>query len=230
MKTRSGNTVTIQAEPEPIEIDLRRTAVMVIDMQNAFISKGGFFDLVGKDTSKSREIIKPIKRICNAARTKQIKVIYVTGCYSPDLSEMGNPTLPCWHKDVRFYREHPEWRDRFLIRGTWGAEIVKSLQPLEGDVIIQKPKYSAFFGTTLDIILQTYDIKYLIFLGVATNICVEASVRDAFYRGYFPILIRDATAPNGPQYVEDATIFNIKECYGGVTTFAEIMKKLGGDF
>ena len=211
----------IQAEPEPIEIDLQSTAIIVVDMQNAFVSKGGFFDLTGIDISRSQKIIEPIREICNSARAKQVKVIYVAGRYSPDLSEMGNPTVPYWYKDVRFYHEHPEWRDKFLIRGTWGAEIVRELEPREGDVIIEKPKYSAFFGTDLDITLQTFDIKYLVFVGVATNICVEASIRDAFYRGYFPILIRDATAPNGPQDAKEATVFNIKECYGWVTTSKE---------
>jgi len=217
----AGKPALIQAEPEPIEIDLQRTAVIVIDMQNAFVSKGGFFDLTGKDTSQGQKIIEPIKDICNTARAKQVKVIYVAGCYSPDLHEMGNPTLPYWYKAARFYREHPEWRDKYLIRGTWGADIVRELQPQEGDILIEKPKYSAFFGTALDIILRTFDIKYLVFVGIATNICVEASIRDAFYHEYFPILIWDATAPNGPQHMRDATIFNVRECYGWVTTTKE---------
>jgi ureidoacrylate peracid hydrolase len=199
-------TALLQAEPEPIEIDMQSTAIIVIDMQNAFVSKGGFFDLTGVDTSQCRKVIEPIRDICNTARAKQVKVIYVAGRYSPDLREMGNPGLPGWYKAIRFYHEHPEWRDKYVIRGTWGADIVKELEPQEGDILIEKPNYSAFFGTALDVTLQTFNIKYLVFAGVATNICVEASLRDAFYRGYFPILIWDATAPNGPQYVRDATI------------------------
>jgi ureidoacrylate peracid hydrolase len=217
----------IQAEPEPIEVDLRSTAVMVIDMQNAFVSKGGFFDLAAADISHSQEIIQPIKQICEAARAKQIKVIYVVFHYSPDLREMGNPGLPSWHKEARFYREHPEWQDKFLIRGTWGAEIVKELKPQEGDIVIEKPKYSAFFGTALDVTLKTLDIKYLVFLGVATNICVEASLRDAYYHGYFPVLVSDATAPLGPAHTRDATIFNVMQCYGWVTSGRELISALG---
>lgn len=226
---RSRNHALIQTEPEPIEIDLQSTAVIVVDMQNAFVSKGGFLDLMGIDTSPIQQIIEPIKEICNAARSKQIKVIYVAFRYSPDLREIGNPNLPGWHKEgiVRAYREHPEWRDKLLTRGSWGADIVKELEPQEGDILVEKVKYSAFFGTSLDVTLRTFDVKYLVFVGVATNCCVEASLRDAFYHGYFPILVSEAVAHIGPVYMQDATIFNVTQFYGWVTSKKELMNALG---
>jgi len=217
----------IPAEPEPIEIDLQSTAVMVIDMQNAFVSKGGFFDLTGADISHSQQIIQPVKHICEAARAKQVKVIYVAFRYSPDLREMGSEGQPSWYKEARFYREHPEGREKFLVRGTWGSEIVNELRPQEGDLVIEKVKYSAFFGTTLDITLRTLNVKYLLFVGVATNICVEASIRDAYYHGYFPILVSDATAPLGPAYTRDTAVFNVAQCYGWVTREKELLNGLG---
>jgi ureidoacrylate peracid hydrolase len=223
----SGKQVLIKAEPEPLEIDLQRTAVMVIDMQNAFVSKGGFFDLSRVDISYSRRIIEPIISICKAARAKLVKVIYAAFRYSPDLREMGHPGIPFWYKEARFYHEHPEWRDKFLIRGTWGAEIIKELEPQEGDILVEKLKYSAFFGTGLNVILRTLDIRYLVFVGVATNICVEASLRDAYYHGYFPILVSDATAPLGPAHIQDATIFNVMHCYGWVISQREVISALG---
>jgi len=228
IRSNSGarKPAVIQAEPEPIEIDLRSTAMMVIDMQNAFVSKGGFFDLAAADISHSQRIIEPVKHLCEAARAKQMKVIYVVFRFSPDLREMGNPGLPSWYKEARFYHEHPEWRDKFLIRGTWGAEIVKELRPQDGDIVIEKLKYSAFFGTALDVTLKTLDIKYLVLMGVATNICVEASLRDAYYHGYFPLLVSDATAPLGPAQMQDATLFNVVQCYGWVTREREFMSGL----
>lgn len=223
---RAKTPVLIQAEPEPIEVDLQRTAVIVNDMQNAFVSKGGFFDLSGLDISRSRKVIEPIRDICKAARNKQVKVIYLAGLNSPDMREMGNPSQPRWYKAERFYRQHPEWPDKFITRGTWGADIVKELKPQEGDILVEKLIQSAFFGTSLDVILKTLEIRYLVFTGVATNICVEATIRDAFYYGYFPILISDATAPVGPEFMQDATIFNVKECYGWVTTTKEWLSAL----
>ena len=221
-----GRQALIKAEPEPLEIDLQSTAIMVIDMQNAFLSKGGFFDLLGIDTSQSQQFIEPMKEICNAARAKMVKVIHVVFRYSPDLREMGNPNLAWWHKGVSFYHDYPESRDKFLIRGTWGAEIVKELEPEGDDIIVEKHKYSAFAGTSLDVTLKALAIKYVVFLGAFTNICVEASLRDSFYQGYFPILVSDATASLGPAYTKDATIFNVSECYGWVTTTKEILAGL----
>jgi ureidoacrylate peracid hydrolase len=196
-------------------------------MQNAFVSKGGMFDLSGQDISRGQGIIEPIKKISGAARARNVKVIYVVNHHSPDLRETGGPNSGYWHSpDVRMYREHPEWRDKFLISGTWGAEIVKELKPREDEIVVVKPKYSAFFGTDLDTILKTFNIKYLAFVGVATNICVEAAIRDACYRGYFPILISDASANSGPPYTQQATIYNVKVCYGWVTTTENIVKVL----
>ena len=225
--TPSIELVTLQAEPEPLEIDLQRTAVIVIDMQNAFVSKGGIVDLWGWDISPKQRIIEPIKKITNAARAKGVKVINVAIIYSPDLSNTGGPDSPNWYKlMLTSYRRHPEWRDKMLVRGTWGSEIIKKLRPQEGDILIEKPKYSAFFQTSLDAILKKCNIKYVLFVGVDTNICVEASIRDAFYLEYFPILISDATVSIGPAFTQEATIFNVESCYGWTTTAENIGKAL----
>lgn len=220
--------VLLQAEPEPLNIDLARSAVVVVDMQNAFVSKGGMFDLWGYDISGCQRIIEPIKEITSTAQAKGIKVIYIAHRYSLDLREMGGPDSSHWHKSAKIvdYYEHPEWRDKLIIRSTWGADIIEELKPQEGDIVVEKPRFSAFFGTNLDIILKTFEIKYLVFVGVATNICVEASIRDAAYLDYFPILVSDATANTGPPFMQEATIFNVKHVYGWVTTTENIIKAL----
>jgi len=216
-------TVRIETEPEPIDVDLRRSAIVIVDMQNAFVAKGGMFDLRGVDVIAIQKAIGPIKRICHEAREKKIKVIYVAHVLSPDLCEVG-PESSFWYKSVKFYREEPRWRDKFIARGTWGAEIVDALKPREGDLIVEKPRFSAFFGTNLDIILKTYNLKYLFFTGCATNICIEASIRDAANLGYFPILISDASINNGPPFMQDSTIFNVKLCFGWVTDTENLLK------
>lgn len=218
--------VLLQAEPEPVEIDLKRTAVVLVDMQNAFVSRGGMFDLWGFDITGCQRVIEPIKEITSTARTRGIKVIYIAHRYSLDLCETGGPESSHWYKSAKIvdYYERPEWRNNLIIRGTWGAEIVEELKPLEGDTVVEKPRFSAFFGTNLDVILKTYNIRYLVFVGVATNICVEASIRDASYLDYFPILVSDATANEGPQLTQEATIFNVKAVYGWVTTAENFVK------
>jgi len=219
----------LQAEPEPLEIDLKKTAAMVIDMQNYSVSKGGMLDLMGIDVSRATTIIEPINRINSVARTRGCKVIHIVTTHPLDMSDSGGADTAMWYKDsaITLRKQHPEWLDKLSYRDTWGARIVDDLKVEEGDVIFEKTRYSAFFQTNLDTILKTYGIKYLIITGTATNICVEASIRDAYYLGYFPILVSDAAEPGGPPFVQDATIFNIKVCYGWVTTTENIVKSIG---
>jgi len=223
--TSNGANLKLAAEPEPIDIDLQRTAVVVIDMQNAFISKGGMFDLRGFDVTPNQKIIEPIRMVCDAARKKQVKVIYIAHVLSPDLREVG-PDSSFWYKSVKLFREDAKWQDKYLIRGTWGADIVDALRPQKGDIYVEKPRFSAFFGTNLDVILKTLNIKYLLFTGCATNICVEASIRDAGHLGYFPIMLTDATINNGPAFMQESTIFNVKLCYGWVTKMENLFQAL----
>ncbi len=213
------------SEPEPIEVALEKSALVIVDMQNAFISKGGMFEVRGFDTASLQKIVEPIKRISDRARERKIKVVYIAHVLSADLREVG-PDSSFWYKSVKVYREDPKWRDKFIIRDTWGVQIVDALKPRPGDLLIEKPRFSAFFGTNLDTILTTLNVKYLFFTGCATNICVEASVRDAANLSYFPILISDATANNGPAFMQEGTIHNVKLALGWVATTETLLKLL----
>jgi len=215
--------VRIDMEPESLDIDLNRSAIMIVDMQNAFVAKGGMFDLRGFDVTPIQKVIDPITKICNKAREKKVRVIYIVHVLSSDLREVG-PDSSFWYKSVKFYREDPRWKDKFIIRGTWGAGVVDALKPQGDDLIVEKPRFSAFFGTNLDILLKTYNLKYLFFTGCATNICIEASIRDAANLGYFPILISDAAINNGPPFTQDSTLFNVKLCFGWVTNTENLLK------
>jgi ureidoacrylate peracid hydrolase len=213
----ASEPVLLKTEPTPVEIDLRRMAVLVIDMQNCFVSRGGYFDLMGFDISASQRVIEPIREILGVARQKGIRVIHVVHHYSPDLRETGGQNSGNWYRNhLVMYRAHPEWAHTFFVRGTWGAEIVDGLKPEGGEIVVAKPRYSAFFGTDLDTILRTFDIKYLFFTGVDTAICVESSVRDGYNLDYFPFIISDATACSGPSFVREATLLNVKHCFGWV--------------
>ena len=220
-----GTLSKMIAEPEPIEIDLERSAIIVVDMQNAFVSKGGMFEARGFDIESIQKIIEPISRICGKARGKKVKVIYIAHVLSPDLREVG-PDSSFWYKSVKTFRADPKWKDKFLIRGTWGSGIIDPLKPREGDILVEKPRFSAFFGTNLDTILKSYNLKYLFFTGCATNICVEASIRDAANLSYSPVLISDATANNGPPYMQDGTIHNVKVAFGWVANTENLLKTM----
>ncbi len=221
-----SNTVILKAEATHLEIDLTRTAIMVIDMQNTFITKGGMFDIKGENTELHRKIIEPTNSIIQVARTRGCKIVFTRQIFSPDLRETGGPESVHWNRVYPSYKNRPEYKGKMAVVGTWGYQFIDEIKPHPEDLIIDKPKYSAFFGTNLDINLRTYNVKYLIFTGIATNVCVESTLRDAYYHQYWPILISDACANSGPQITQEATILNVKNNFGWVSNSQNVLEAL----
>ena len=229
MKERgSGNVpsggvpaVMLQAEPEPLELDLKRTAVLVIDMQNAFASPGGMFSFGGRDISHIRAIIPNINQINDAARAAGVKVVYAVHRITADQREVG----PLTRFRVSGPRSRPEAREGTIIEGTWGTEIIDELKPKPDEMTIIKRRFSAFAGTELDMVLRTFDIRYLIFVGVATNICVESSLRDASHLQYLPVIVSDSVAAS-PASRQESTLANVRDVFGWVATTADVLRAL----
>jgi len=220
--------VQIKARPDAVEIDLRRTALIVVDMQNAFASVGGMFDLVGQDVSAARGVIQTIKKLTHAARGANVKVIYLAMTYAPDLSDSGGPDSPNWYKEfgLAAMNRNPEYKGKFLIRGSWDADIVDELKPASGDIVVQKSRYSGFRGTNLDVVLKTLNAKYLIFTGIATNVCVESTLRDSYFLDYWPILVADAANNAGPPITQEATLWNVEALFGWVAASQDVLSAL----
>ena len=219
--------VTLEATPDPLEIDPELTMLMIVDMHNSTVSQGGLSDLLGGDISRAGEIIPQIVRLADASRASGRPVIHVSHQYSPDFRELGDPESVLWQRirSLRVYRQHPEWREKCLIRGTWGAEIIPELTPVPDDIVLEKSRYSAFWGTNLDTVLRAYHTRYLAITGVWANICVESTLRDAFHYGYFPILVEDAVAAtNSPAF--EATVANVNAAYGWVATTQNLIGAL----
>lgn len=220
----------IQAEPEPIEIDLFKTAVLVVDMQNAFVRRGGYFDQIGYDISGTENIIKPCIEITSLSREKRIKIIYLQMEFDPNLFNIGELTSPGRLKSrgLTLIRQRPDLKEKLHIPGAWGTYIIEELEPQKGDVIIKKQKHDAFIGTNLDIILRTSDIRYVVFIGTATNICVESTLRHAFSLEYFPIIVSDAVSQMGPGLTQEATLYNVRSTFGWVTTSEKFLSAIRG--
>jgi ureidoacrylate peracid hydrolase len=217
--------ITVPAKPSAITFDTGKTALIVVDMQNSFCKKGGMMDYFGKlDLTLSERIIAADKKIIGICRKKGIKIAYLRMMYGPE----EGPDSPFYWKEagLKAARDKPELRGKFLTGGTWDADIVDELKPEKGDVIVNKSRFSGFVNTDLDAKLKELDIKYLLFSGVFTNICVESTARDAFSHEYFPILIEDACGSVGPAYLQDATIWNIVQAFGWVTTGEDLKKAL----
>lgn len=213
-------------KPEPIEADLARSAVIVVDMQNAFASKGGMFDLSGMDISGARQVIEVQKTVLEAAREVSLPLVYLVMGYDSNLATSGGPDSPNWHKELALLlmRKRPELKGKVLTEGQWDWEIVDELKPRPGDVVINKTRYSGFCGTPLDSMLRTRGTKTLFFAGIATNICVESTLRDAFFLDYWPILLRDATMQAGPAMLQEATIRNVELALGWTLSSSEFVE------
>ncbi|MCC5971319.1 MAG: isochorismatase family protein [Pararhodobacter sp.] len=220
---------TLHARPDPVTLDRDRTALIVVDMQNAFATQGGMFDLAGHDISGAVEVVALHKRLLPVVRNAGVQVIYLQMSFKPDLSDAGGPDSPAFHKELalRLMRERPELAGTLLIDGSWDAQIIDGIQPQDGDIVIRKSRYNGFTGTELDAILKARGIRHLLFSGIATNICVESTARNAFFNEFWPILIEDAMNHAGPEFTRQATLWNFENVLGWVTDSASVFDLFG---
>jgi ureidoacrylate peracid hydrolase len=225
---RSGR-VTLPARPEPILIDPATTAVIVIDMQNAYASTGGYVDLAGFDISGAAGVIGRVAQVLTTARQAGVQVVYLQNGWDADYVEAGTPSSPNWHKSnaLKTMRKRPELAGQLLARGGWDYELVDALSPQLGDIQVHKTRYSAFFNSQFDSILRARGIRTLVFVGIASNVCVESTLRDAFHLEYFSVMLGDATYHLGPDFVQQATLYNVETFFGWVSTVADFCGSVG---
>lgn len=216
----------LKAEPESIQLDAKQTALIVVDMQNAYTSLGGYLDLAGFDVSKTQPVVKQIQQAIDVAHAAGIQVIFFKNGWDADYVEAGGEGSPNFHKSnaIKTMRKKPELQGKLLSKGGWDYELIDELQPAPQDIVIEKPRYSGFFHTQLDSILRAKGIRNLVFTGIATNVCVESTLRDGFFLEYFGVLLDDACYQAGPVEAHEATLFNVKTFFGWVSdtqSFAE---------
>ena len=221
-------TLRLPTRPEPLDIDPARTAVVVVDMQNAFASPGGLLDLAGVDIAGAAAVVRTIGGILAAARAAAIPVVYLQTGYKPDLSNGGGPSSPNPRKETALclMRARPELRGQLLVEGTWDFQIVDALAPQAQDLVVLKTRYSGFAGTQLDSVLRAREIRYLVFVGIATNVCVESTLRDAYFHEYWPILVTDGAMQAGPPEAHAATVFNVESFFGWTLAAHELVGAL----
>ena len=225
--------VTVQAQPRSFEMDLQKTAVLVVDMQNDFGSKGGLLDRLGISIAEIRAVIPPTARTLAAARSAGIPIVYLKMAYRPDLSDLGASDAPnrIGHLQAGVGKTvaAPNGdRSRVLIRDTWNTEILDELQPKPGEVVLYKNRFSGFHQTGLDDLLKKKGIRHLIFTGCTTSVCVESTVRDAVFLDYAPVVLADCTAePAGFEMNHKATLTLIeKRLFGSVSSSDEFIRAL----
>jgi ureidoacrylate peracid hydrolase len=233
--TESDNSdvVILDAKPAPINIETSKTAVLVVDMQNDFGSKGGMFDRAGLDISMIQATVQPTSKVLAAARNTRIPIVYLKMGFRPDLSDLGTVDSPNRTRHLHFgvgqKMSAPDGTEgRFLVRDTWNTDIISELKPNTEDRIVYKHRFSGFFGTELDDVLKHRGTKYLIVTGCTTSVCVESTVRDAMFRDYSCVLLEDCMGEpigNGlPRSNHEASLLTMQTLFGWVSKSGEFLK------
>lgn len=195
----AGGRISILARPAPLDIDPRRTALLVIDMQNDFGARGGMFDRAGIDIRVIQAVVPAVRSVIADARRGAIPIVYLKMGYRPDLGDAGPAEGPNRAKQALLHVGEPNLApdgsaSRILIRDTWDTDILPDLRPSPEDLVLYKTRYSGFVNTGLDAQLRARGIDSLIVTGCTTSICVESTVRDAFYRDYRCLVLEDCVA------------------------------------
>ena len=210
----------LKASPEPLSMKASETALIVIDMQNAYSTPGGYLDLAGFDVSTTGPVIASIQKALITSRAAGMPVIFFQNGWDPEYVEAGGPGSPNWHKSnaLKTMRKRPELQGQLLAKGGWDYQLVDELQPQPGDIVLPKTRYSGFFNTSFDSVLRSRGIRNLVFTGIATNVCVESTLRDGFFLEYFGVVLADATHQAGPAFAQQAALFNIETFFGWVSS------------
>ncbi len=186
--------------------------LLVVDMQNGFVSKGGSYDQLGMNTEEYRKIIPKTKELLDFCRANLIPIFFTEAIREPS----GIDLLTRVHRLLPVTREE-RLKVPICVRGTWDAKTIDEIKPADSDHVVIKRRDSAFQDTELRVWLQSERINTLIICGVDTSICVETSLRDAFNIGYDVILISDATASGINKHYE-TTLERVRDYYGLVMT------------
>ena len=229
MSDLTGDTILLPARPEPIGLPRQGTAVIVVDMQNAYASPGGYLDLAGFDIGGAAAAIARIAEVLDVARAAALPVIYLQNGWDPDYVEAGGPGSPNFHKSnaLKTMRARPELQGQLLARGGWDDALVDGLRPAAGDIVLAKTRYSGFYNSQLDSVLRSRAIRHIVLVGIATNVCVESTLRDGFFLEYFGTVLADATHQAGPEFLQQASLYNIEKFFGWVSTTADFKAAFG---
>lgn len=178
---------------------MKKTAILVVDMVYDFTNENGLVYY-----PQNKEVLPKIRQAVDICRQYGALVVYLQHCY-----RKGKPD-----KNLTSMRPN-------CIEGSGGEEIDPSLEVLPQDYVIKKRRYSAFFGTDLDLVLREHDIRRVIVVGTKTNCCIRATVTDAYNLDYEVHVVRDCVATNDP-VVNEVHLTDIHKYLGHVLPLEEL--------
>lgn len=209
----------VRAEPEAVTLDLARTALVVIDMQNDFCERQGWFGAKGIDVRPMRKPIPVLKKVLPAWRAAGAQTVWLNWGIRPDLANLS-PTIRFKGKrsaeDIGYGEPLPTRDSRALVQGDWGAAVIDALAVHESDLLVHKHRLSGFWDNELDSLLRQRGITTLVFAGINTDRCVFATLQDAAFLGYDCLLLADACGTPSPAYVTRAIHFLVQQLHGFV--------------
>ncbi len=190
-------------------VDPRKTALIVIDMQNAFVAPGATYETPG-----ARTMMPHLERLIAFAREHRMPIAWTQSDHS---APYGGVML----------RKFPTIReDKYLWAGDKSFELYADMiQPHDGEYRVVKHKYDAFFETDLDSILRNRRIETVIIVGTATNVCCESTARSAFFRDYCVAFPSDCNA-TFDEGMHQATLKTIDMFFGRVMTTDELLDEM----
>jgi nicotinamidase-related amidase/mannose-6-phosphate isomerase-like protein (cupin superfamily) len=227
---RTPVPVRLAAEPQSLTVDLASCACVVVDMQNDFCAPGGWLASIGVDVAPARRPVGPLSALLPELRSAGIPVIWLNWGNRPDRANLPPGVLHVYDRDgasTGIGDPLPGSGSHVLEAGSWSAALVDGLEAGPGDLFVDKYRMSGFFDTELDSILRNLDVTTLLFAGVNVDQCVLATLADAACLGYDVVLLDDCSATTSPPFCHDATRYNVRQCFGFVSSGRALLEGLG---
>ena len=205
-----------------------RTALLVIDMQRDFLDARGYAAKAGVDIAPLQAAVPAVRKLLDAARAAGLMIVHTREGHVPDLSDCP-PYKLARSRNAGAEIGSAGPLGRLLVRGEPGHDFIDDLRPAAGEIVIDKPGYSAFAHSDLDHRLRVRGIDTLLLSGITTEVCVSSTLRDAVDRGYQCITIGDACA-SGSRDLHDAALRMIAVeggIFGTVSSSDKIAAELG---
>ncbi|XWK90638.1 MAG: cysteine hydrolase family protein [Phormidium sp.] len=221
--------IALTTETKTLRLDLAKTAILVIDMQNDFCHPDGWLAHIGVDVTPARAPINPLKSFLPELRKANVPIIWLNWGNRPDLLNISAGLRHVYNSTgdaVGLGDPLPKNNAKVLMAGSWAAAVVDELEQKPEDISVDKYRMSGFWDTPLDSILRNLGKTTLLFAGVNADQCVMATLQDANFLGYDCILVKDCTATTSPEYCWLATLYNVKQCFGFVTDSQAILKAI----
>lgn len=187
-------------------------ALIIVDVQNDFVSPEGSAGKRGEDVTAAMAMVPNLLRLIDEARSVGLTIVYIRTTHSEWTD------TPSW-----IYRSSQKSGLNTCREGTWGAEFYQGIAPLPSERVVIKHRYSAFINTDLNTVLKARGIQSVLVCGVATNVCVETTARDAYMFDFYVTMIEDCSAAYEAK-LHMGTLENMRRHFGLVASSNEIIE------